>query len=247
VDTPGLHASTKRLNQAMVRQAVDSLTDVDVVCHVLDAAAIVSISKRGQDPWAEEEVVSQYLGAVEVPIVGVLNKVDRVKPKEALLPVLEALNAKEVYSELVPVSALSGGNVDRLVDVLLAALPEGDALFPEDMVTDRAEKFLAAEFVREAVMEQTRKEIPYSVAVEIERFFDRGDIVEISAVIHVERSSQKGIIIGDGGNRIRAIGTAARLELERFFGAKVHLETFVRVESEWSENPRALHRFGYDE
>jgi GTPase len=147
----------------------------------------------------------------------------------------------------VPISALDGDNVDRLVDVLLATLPQGDALFPEDMLTDRAEQFLAAEFVREALMEQTRKEIPYSAAVEIERFFDRGHIVEISAVIHVERASQKGIVIGDHGARIRDIGIAARAELERFFGTKVHLETFVRVESEWSENPRALHRFGYQE
>jgi len=247
VDTPGVHASKKRLNKAMVRQAVDALIDVDVVCHVLDAAAIVAIAARGQDPWAEEEVVDQYLREVEVPIIGVLNKVDRVPQKDALLPVLAALGERDVYADLVPVSALAGDNVDRLADVLLAALPPGDALFPEDMLTDRAEKFLAAEFVREAVMEQTRKEIPYSVAVEIERFFDRGDLVEISAVIHVERSSQKGIIIGDGGSRIRAIGTSARQELETFFGAKVHLETFVRVESEWSENPRALHRFGYDE
>lgn len=247
VDTPGIHVSNKRLNRAMMRQAVDALVDVDVVCHVLDAAAHVGRAGRGEDTWADEAVLSPYLQEVDAPIVAVLNKVDRVKPRELLLPMLEQLHASGNYTEIVPVSALSGSNVERFEQVLLDLLPVGEPMFPEDMVTDRAESFLAAELVREAVMEQTRKEIPYSVAVEIERFIDRGNLVEISAVIHVERSSQKGIIIGEQGKRLRAIGTAARLELEKLFATQVHLETFVRVESEWSENPRALQRFGYDE
>ncbi len=247
VDTPGVHASTKRLNRAMVREAIAALADVDVACHVLDAAALVGISERGDDPWENEQLVLSYLREVDAPVIAVLNKVDTIKPKEKLLPILAALGELDVYASIVPVSALKGKNIDQLVTVLLATLPEGDALFPEDMLTDRAEQFLAAEFVREAVMEQTRKEIPYSVAIEIERFFDRGHIIEISAVIHVERQSQKGIIIGDQGTRIRAIGIAARAELETFFQTQVHLETFVRVESEWSENPRALNRFGYEE
>lgn len=247
VDTPGVHESRKRLNRAMVKQAAQALVDVDVVCHVLDAAALAGRAGRGLEPFGEEGAVQALLAEVEGPVVAVLNKVDRVQPKEKLLPLVAALHEAGRYTEIVPVSAQTGDNVARLVEVLIGYLPESEPMFPEDMVTDRAEQFLAAEFVREAVMEQTQREIPYSVAVEIERFFDRGHVIEISAVIHVERSSQKGIIIGDQGARIRAIGIAAREELERFFGQKVHLETFVRVESEWSENPRALQRFGYEE
>jgi GTP-binding protein Era len=247
VDTPGVHQSTKRLNRAMVRTALDSLAGVDLVCHVLDAAAIDAVEGRGGDPWAEEALVLDQLASVEVPVVAVLNKVDKIHPKEKLLPIIQSLHDRELYADIVPVSAITGDNVDALERVLLERLPVGDALFPEDMLTDQAEKFLAAEFVREKIMDQTRREVPYSVAVEVERFVDTGDVMEISAVIHVERSSQKGILIGDGGSRIKAIGIAAREELEEFFGQQVHLETFVRVESEWSENPRALQRFGYDE
>ena len=247
VDTPGLHRSTKRLNRAMVREAVAALADVDVVCHVLDGAAITAILGRGEDPWAGEQVVRDALAGADLPVIAVVNKVDRVNPRELMLPVIETLHESGVYADIVPVSALQADNTDRLVDVLFAALPVAEPMFPEEMVTDRAERFLAAELVREAVMEQTRKEIPYSVAVEVERFVDKERELSISVVIHVERSSQKGIVIGDGGSRIRDIGIAARRELEKFFGVTVHLETFVRVESEWSENPRALQRFGYDE
>lgn len=247
VDTPGVHESDKKLNRAMVRAALDSLEDVDAVCHIIDAAAILAIEDRGGDPWREEALVGERVAEIDVPIVAVVNKIDRIHPKQKLLPLIAKLDEKETYADIVPVSALTGDNVDRLVDVLLGHLPEGDAIFPEDMLTDRAENFIAAEFVREALMEQTRREIPYAVAVEIERFVERDELLELSAVIHVERSSQKGIVIGDGGARIKAVGIAAREQMEKFFGKQVHLETFVRVESEWSDNPRALNRFGYDE
>ncbi len=220
----------------------------DVVCHVIDAAAVVGADKRGEGERirAEEELVLEKLEDLDVPRIAVLNKVDKVHPKERLLPILEEFWERGLFDEIVPCSALTGDNVDRLVDVLLERVPEGPPLFPEDMLTDKAERFLAAEYVREQVMVQTRKEIPYAVAVEIDRFVEKDDVIEISAVIHVERSSQKGIIIGEGGSRIKEIGTRARQELESFFHKKVFLETFVRVESEWSENPRALSRFGYE-
>jgi GTP-binding protein Era len=248
VDTPGLHDATKRLNKALVQTALDALADVDVVCHVIDAAAVVGADKRGEGERirAEEELVLEKLEDLDVPRIAVLNKVDKVHPKERLLPILEEFWERGLFDEIVPCSALTGDNVDRLVDVLLELVPEGPPLFPEDMLTDKAERFLAAEYVREQVMVQTRKEIPYAVAVEIDRFVEKDDVIEISAVIHVERSSQKGIIIGEGGSRIKEIGTRARQELESFFHKKVFLETFVRVESEWSENPRALSRFGYE-
>jgi len=253
VDTPGLHVSRKRLNQAMVRVALGALEEVDLVCHVIDAAALAGADARGEldRAWDEEGIVFRHLAEVDLPIVVALNKSDKAKPVQRLLPIIQIV-ADEMGDrddiEMVPISALTGDNIDDvLVEVLLRKLPEQEALFPEDMLTDQAERFIAAEFVREQLMEQTRKEVPYSVAVEVERFVDRDDLIEISAVIHVERDSQKGIVIGEGGARIKAIGTNARIELEKLFGKKVFLETFVRVESEWTENPRALHRFGYEE
>ncbi len=250
VDTPGMHESSKRLNRAIVQTAVESMQDVDLVCHLIDAAAFVGMDKRGEldRAWDQEKFVMERLENVDVDVMVVLNKIDKVKPKELLLPLLEDILERTGVEDIVPVSALTGDNTDHLVDVILGYLPEQPPLFPEDMLTDKAERFLASEFVREEIMKQTRREIPYAVAVEVERFEDSedGDVLEISVVIHVERSSQKGIIIGQGGSRIREIGTQARQQLERFFGRKIFLETFVRVQSQWSEDPKALHRFGYE-
>lgn len=250
VDTPGMHVSQKRLNSRMQRQAEESLKEVDLVCHVVDAAAFAGAAKRGEEEemWEAEQFVFDRLQETDSAKLLVLNKVDVVKPKQLLLPMLERFGEEGDYLDMVPLSAKTGDNVDPFVDAVLEHLPKIGLLFPEDMLTDKAERFIAAEFVREALMEQTRKEIPYSVAVEVERFqeAEEGDHLEISVVIHVERSSQKGIVIGHGGERIKNIGIQSRKELERFFGRKVFLETFVRVEDEWSENPRALNRFGYE-
>lgn len=250
VDTPGMHESSKRLNKSIVRTAVESTRDVDVICHVIDAAAMLGAERRGEGArmWRQEEFVIDRLKAADATTVVVLNKIDIVKPKERLLPLLEKVLERTGAAEIVPCSAETGENVDRLIEVLLEYLPTQPAIFPSDMLTDKAERFIAAEFVREEIMKQTRKEIPYSAAVEVERFQDSEDgrVLEISAVIHVERSSQKGIVIGQGGERIREIGTQARAQLEQFFGRKVFLETFVRVQSDWSEDPDALHRFGYE-
>jgi GTP-binding protein Era len=248
VDTPGLHESKKRLNRAIVQVAMDALEDVDLVVLVVDVAAYVKASEAGKARlWEQECFVADKLKNVETPVILALNKVDAVPLKEELLPAIEKFSGLLDFLHVVPLSAQDGDNVERFEDVLLSALPEQDFLFPEDMVTDQAERFIAAEFVRQEIMRTTQKEIPYSVAVEIERFADstRG-VLEVSAVIHVERDTQKGIIIGNGGERLKAIGTAARAEMERFFGRKVFLETFVRVESNWSENPKALQRFGYE-
>jgi len=248
VDTPGLHESSKRLNKAIIKMALDALQEVDLIVHVVDVASWVAASYAGKERlWAQEEFVAEKLANVEVPVILALNKVDLVTNKEDLLPALQKFSSLREFAQVIPLSARDGANVESIVEVLLAALPEQEALFPEDMVTDQAEKFIAAEFVRQEIMKATQKEIPYSVAVEIERFADgETGTLEISAVVHVERSSQKGIIIGQGGARMKVIATAARLEMERFFGRKVFLETFVRVESNWSENPRALNRFGYE-
>ncbi|MFU8806354.1 MAG: GTPase Era, partial [Bradymonadaceae bacterium] len=230
--------------------AIHSLEEVDIVCHLVDAAALLAQMKRSGSKSlpGEEHYVLTQLERVDKPRVLVINKVDIVKDRMEILPLIDELMEQGSYTEVVPVSALTEDNVDVLVDVLLGLLPEEAPLFPEDMLTDQAEYFMASEFIREQVMIQTRKEIPYSVAVEIERFEDApgGDVLEISAVINVERDTQKGIIIGQGGERIKSIGTEARKQMETFFGRRVFLETFVRVEPSWSENPRHLKRFGYE-
>ncbi len=251
VDTPGIHTSSKRFNSAIVRVATQAIEEVDVAIHMVDAAACVrafdSSPLEPLDP--KEQPVWQLFEGHPTPRVLVLNKIDMVKEKHKLLPVIDALTTRLDYVEVIPVSALTGDNTERLVSLLLSMLPEVEhPLFPEDMLTDQAERFLAAEFVREQLMLQTQQEIPYSVVVEIERFIDspRKNLIEVSAVIHVERKSQKGIVIGAKGQRLRDVGQAARERMEQFFGKKVFLETFVRVQENWSEDPRALQRFGYE-
>ena len=250
LDTPGIHASSKRLNRVIVRAALQSLNEVDLVCHLVDVAHCASALKRhGSALAGDEAMVLKALGELEgTPCFLILNKIDRLKDKSALLPIIEQLVAERAYEQVLPVSALTGEGVETLTESLLEALPESEPMFPEEMLTDQAERFIAAELVREQIMLTTSKEIPYSVAVEIERFEDapRRDVIEISAVIHVERDSQKGIVIGAQGARIKAIGTRSREQMELFFGKKVFLETFVRVQQGWSEDGRALHRFGYD-
>ena len=234
----------------MTDKALRSLEEVDLVCHLVDAPRIVSWQKEGRDyelPPDEKFVMDRLLER-EVTAFLVVNKIDLVKDKLKLLPLIEALTEAKDYEEVVPLSALTGENRDTLVDLLLDHLPEQGMLFPQEMLTDRAERFIAAEFVREKVMEKTHREVPYSVAVEVETFRDdeRRDLLEISAVIHVEREGQKGIVIGKGGKRIKAIGQAARHDLEAFFGKQVYLETRVRVEPGWSDDPRFLSRFDYE-
>ncbi len=250
LDTPGIHSSKKRLNQALVRIAVDSLQEVDLVCHLVDVAHCASAFQKEGDALAGDEamVLEALQGLENVPCILVLNKIDLLKDKSVLLPIIEQLTQKQAYAHVLPVSALQGDQVDSLVDVIFGELPADFPMFPQDMITDQAERFIASEFVREQVMVLTKKEIPYSVAVEIERFEDvpRKDLIEVSAVIHVERDSQKGIIIGSKGSRLKQIGVRARAQMEQFFGKKVYLETFVRVQQGWSEDPRSLHRFGYE-
>jgi GTP-binding protein Era len=250
VDTPGIHRAKKQLNRRMVSTALDAIQEVDLICHVLDAEAYIQQVERlgeGEVPGSEEFIFKK-LAAVEQPVFLILNKVDRVKTKELLLPVMANLSERYEFAEIVPISALKGDNIRRLVDLIIEHLPAGGPLFPEDMLTDQAERFIAAEFVREQILEQTHEEVPYSVAVEIERFVENRDknMLEVSAIIHVERSSQKGIVIGKGGARLQSIGKKSRKRMQAFFGKKVYLETFVRVESEWSEDPKALGRFGYE-
>ncbi len=250
VDTPGIHQSTRRLNRAMTDKALRSLQEVDLVCHLVDAPRIIAWQQKGgrEGLPREEEFVLDRLAERDVDAVLAVNKIDLVDEKLELLPLIESLVDMYDYLDVVPVSALTGENQTTLVDVILGHLPEQGLLFPEDTITDKAERFIAAEFVREQVMEKTDREIPYSVAVEVETLEDdeRRDLIDIRAVIHVERESQKGIVIGKGGRRLKEIGKAARKELEDFFGKQVYLETFVRVQPSWSEDPRFLQRLDYE-
>jgi GTPase len=237
VDTPGVHGARKALNIRMVEAALAALDDMDVVLLVLDATA--------PDPAAERLLVKK-LGQLRRPVVLALNKTDLVA-KPALLTLIARWSQAVAFESLVPVSAKTGDQLPALLEALEACLPEGPPLFPADAVTDLPERFIAAEMIREKVFRFTGQEIPYSTAVTIEHFAedDRPALVKIFATIHVERDSQKGVVIGKGGAKLRQIGTAARSEIQRILGARVYLKLLVRVQKNWSQDSRALRRFGY--
>jgi GTP-binding protein Era len=241
LDTPGVHRPHRALNQHMVEVATGSLGDADVVALLVEAGigpdGTVGIS----------DIVTEMLGMMgEKPVILVLNKIDR-RTRDQLLPIIDAWQKVHPFKEIVPVSALEGDNGERLLDVLVTYLPEGPALYPEDTLTELPERFFAAEIIREKVFRQLGQELPYSVAVSIETWTDRAQegAIEIAAVIHVERESQKAIVIGKGGQQIKQLGTMARQDLERFFETRVHLSLFVRVDPDWTRSPGALKRLGY--
>jgi GTPase len=245
-DTPGLHRAKGALNKRMVETALQTLPEVDAVLMLVEAGTgpegRVEIGDATR--WAAEEVKRS-----RKPAVLGISKMDRA-PRPTLLPVIDAYKDLHPWADIVPFSGLTGENVDRLVDVLVKLLPESEApLFPPDVLTDQAERQLAAEYVREQVMLQTRQEIPYAAAVEIEEFDeserrDGGGLVRISAAIYVERESQKAIVIGKRGAMLKEIGTAARKRLERLLGCKVFLALIVKVEERWSERDAVIRRLG---
>ena len=235
VDTPGVHKPLHRLNVRMVDTALDTLNEVDLVAVVVD----VSEASGGGDRFLMDVVKRSRTRRVLV-----LNKVDAVD-KPALLPRLVEYE-KEGFEDMVPVSALTGENVDRLEQVLLTQLPEGDPLYPEDYLTDQPERFFVAELVREQVLQQTRDELPFSTAVVVDKFEepDPKGLMRLYCTILVERDSQKPILVGKGGSRIKAIGTAARKELQAFFDTKVFLDLHVKVKEGWREDERTLDSLG---
>ena len=236
VDTPGLHKDNdKALNRFMNKSASQALRDVDVVLFVVDRMR-----------WTEEdEMVWNKVRHLECPVILVVNKVDRLENKKEMLPHLEWLTQQLPKAEVVPVSALNGGNLDHLQAVIAGLLPEGEHFYPDDQLTDRSSRFLAAELVREKVMRQLGAEIPYQVAVEIEQFQQEGKVLHIHALILVEREGQKKIIIGDGGDRMKKIGQEARLDMQKLFGSKIMLNLWVKVRRGWSDDERALNSLGY--
>jgi GTP-binding protein Era len=244
VDTPGIHVARTRLNKAMVAAAYEATLQTNLVVFMVDAASVIS---GGSKPviWGDDSRILQRLPEGVFQIL-VINKIDKLKNPNQLLPALEKLSAMNKFDQIIPLSALKKSNIDRLLEVLIENLPEGQPLYPEDALTDRAERFVAAEIIREQVLRQTEEEIPYSVAVEVEEFLDGTDgILHVKATIHVERESQKGIVIGKGAARLKEIGTESRKRLSEFFGRRVDLRTLVRVESEWTQSDKGLLRFGY--
>lgn len=238
VDTPGLHkVETRAINRVMNRAASSAIKDVDAVLFVIDRTA-----------WTDEdEMVLQHVQRSGLPAIVVVNKVDLLEDKQALLPHLEFLADKGDFKAVMPVSALRRHNLEALGREVLALLPESGHFFPEEQVTDRSQRFLAAEIVREKIMRQMGDELPYSVTVEIEEFAQEGAVLHISALVLVERKGQKKMIIGEGGARLRSIGTEARQDMEQLFDSKVMLRLWVKVKSGWSDDERALRSLGYDD
>jgi GTP-binding protein Era len=237
LDTPGIHKPLRRLNAGMMETTRNALSEVDVAAAVVDVTA---------PEGAGDRYVQELLRTIPVPVVAVLNKIDLVD-RPSLLPRIAAWAERGLAREVVPVSAATGENVDRLESVLLALLPEGPPMFPEDYLTDQPERVLAAELVREQVLRHTHAELPFSTAVVVDRFEepegDRG-VLRLYCSILVERPSQKPILLGKGGAMIKAIGTAARQSLEAFFDTRVYLDLHVKVKDDWRDDPRALADLG---
>lgn len=236
VDTPGIHTNQERaINRVMNRSAASVISDVDVVIFVVD-----------RFDWSDaDEYVARYLSNSAVPVIVALNKVDMIDDKTELLPHLEFLASKVNASALIPLSALRKTNLNELEAKIKSFIPEQPHIFPEDQITDRSERFLVAEIVREKITRQLGAEVPYQVTVEIERFRVDGKITFIDALILVERDGQKKIIIGAKGERIKKIGEQARADIESLLGCKVMLKTWVKIRSGWSDDERALRSLGY--
>ncbi|HFD79319.1 MAG TPA: GTPase Era [Gammaproteobacteria bacterium] len=236
VDTPGLHVRQPRaMNRYLNRAAADSLRDVDVVVFVVEGTR-----------WNEDdERVLELLREVRCPVVLAVNKVDRIDDKSRLLPHLDTLSKRFDFAELIPLSARSGDNLDRLEQAVRRLLPESPPFYPEDQVTDRSERFLAAELVREKLFRKLGEEIPYGLTVEIERFRNEGKVLHIHALIWVEKASHKPIVIGNKGERLREVGREAREDMQRAFGCKVFLQLWVKVKEGWADDERALRSLGY--
>lgn len=237
VDTPGLHQDVPRaLNRYMNRAAMNAIHDVDVVLFVLEALL-----------WTEDDDwILQRIAKVAKPVIAVVNKVDDIADKEQLLPYLKTLSEKFSFFQIIPVSARRGTYLEQLEAAITRCLPEGPFLFPKDQVTDRSERFLAAEIVREKLLYLTGQEVPHALSLEIEEFKQKDKILHISAVIWVEREGQKAIIVGKNGAKLKEVGTQARLELEKIFAKKIFLRLWVKVKENWSDDERSLRSLGYD-
>lgn len=239
VDTPGIHEDGKRaMNRYMNRAAAASIDDVDVVLFVIEGLK-----------WTDEDakVLKRIQQDARVPVILVLNKVDKLTNKNELLPHIAELAAQYDFANVVPISARKGVNVEQLEAEIIKYIPEGELIFPEEQLTDRSSRFLAAELVREKLFRHLGQELPYSITVEIEQFKQEDNMYRINAVIYVERGGQKNIVIGKKGELLKAVGKDARIEMEQLFDCKVFLQVWVKVREGWSDNERMLKNLGYND
>ncbi|HEV8316696.1 MAG TPA: GTPase Era [Vicinamibacterales bacterium] len=236
IDTPGVHKPMHRMNVRMVDTALEAVREVDVLAVVVDASV---------KPGAGDEFLLNAIKGVKSPVILVLNKVDLIA-KPRLLPMIDRYQKAYPFVEIVPVSATDGTNVEVLERLFLQYLPEGDPIYPADYLTDQPERFFAAEIVREQVLQLTHDELPFSTAVIVDRFEEPGEdtVMRLFCTILVDRESQKPIVVGKAGAMIKKIGTAARAELERFFGTRMYLDLHVKVKSEWRDDARVLDDIG---
>lgn len=237
IDTPGIHKPRHKLGAIMTRLAQETLEEVDLGIYVADASVY---SGSG------EEYILKQLQGISTPVILVLNKIDLIK-KQELLPMIDWFSKRYKFRDIIPVSALTAENLDSLKEAIAGSLKEGPFFYPAEMVTDQPENFVASEIIREKVLQLTREEIPHAVAVVIENMQERENgLLDLNAVIYVERDSQKGIIIGRGGRMLKEIGRRARQELEAIFGNKIYLQLWVKVKKSWRDDETALRTFGYD-
>jgi len=236
IDTPGIHLNRQRaMNRYLNQTATTALAGVDVIVWMTDRLS-----------WhPEDELVFETIKDLHIPILLVINKVDRLEDKSRLLPWLQATAERHPFADMIPLSALKGSNLDVLEQKIVACLPEGDPVYPEDQITDRSERFLAAEIIREKLLRSLGQEVPHALTVEIERYKQQGTMIRIHALIWVEREGQKAIVIGQGGDVLKKVGERARLDLEKMLDHKVYLELWVKVKKGWSDDERALHSLGY--
>ncbi len=237
IDTPGIHREDKRaMNRYMNRIASSVIIDADVVVFMIDAQSFRS----------EDELVLDKLRKIDKPIILAINKIDLLEDKAELLPIIDKIKDKLPFAHIVPISAKDNINTDALEQEIARLLPEGPQLFPEDQLTDKSLRFQVAEIIREKLIQMTEEELPYATTVEIEQFDDGEKLAEISAVIWVERSGQKIIIIGKKGERLKKVGTQARREIEKIVGKKVFLRLWVKIKENWTDDDKALRTLGYE-
>jgi GTP-binding protein Era len=231
VDTPGLHKDQKRaLNRAMNATVAEVLKDVDVVLFVVERLVFND----------EDEMVLHAMARLNIPVILLINKCDQIENRERLLPHIQKIAAKRNFAEVIPIAVLTGHNLDTVQNCVAKYLPQGPFMFPEDQITDRSSKFLAAELIREKITRQLGDELPYDVNVEIEKFVVDGQVIHIHGLILVDKPGQKQIIIGHEGDRLKSIGKAARLDMEVAFDSKVMLHLWVKVKTGWADDERAL-------
>ncbi|MGZ8192598.1 MAG: GTPase Era [Methylobacter sp.] len=238
MDTPGMHKNEKKaLNRYLNRTAETTLLGVDVIVWLIDGLS-----------WHEyDEVIFKKLEQAGLPVILAVNKVDKVKDKDAILKLFAEARHRFPFEHLIPISALKKTNLEQLESLIFELLPEGGLIYPEDQITDRPERFLGAEIIREKLTRRLGDELPYELTVEIERYEEKPDITKIYAIIWVERLSQKNIVIGKQGEMLKKVGTDARHDIEKLIGQKVYLQLWVKVKKGWSDNERALQSLGFND